>query len=101
MSGGSRNYICNKIDDYLCGQMYDEELNDLMKDICQLAHDVEWYDSADFGEEEYFASVRKFKKKWFLTERNVRLIDYVDNRLMEIKKELYNLIGAEEAEVEK
>lgn len=100
MSGGSRNYIYFKIDDYLCGQMYDEELNDLMEDIRQLAHDVEWYDSADIGEEDYFASVRKFKKKWFLTERNVRLIDYVDKRLMEIKKELYNLIGAEEDDEE-
>ena len=30
MSGGSRDYICYKIENELCGQMYDDELNDLM-----------------------------------------------------------------------
>lgn len=33
MSGGSHNYVCYRIEEDLYGQMYDEELNDLVKDI--------------------------------------------------------------------
>ncbi len=55
MSGGSRNYIYNKIDQNLVGQMEDIELDDLIKDISDLAHDLEWYHSSDYSKETYFA----------------------------------------------
>lgn len=41
MSGGCKNYICYKIENELVGQMHDKELDDLMKDITELAHDLE------------------------------------------------------------
>lgn len=84
MSGGSHDYICFKINDELCGQMEDPELNDLIADIAELAHDLEWYHSGDTCEETYLKSVAKFKKKWFKTSRNKRLIKYITE-----EKELY------------
>ena len=50
MSGGSHNYIYYQIEENLCGQMKDAELNDLMDDIVKLAHDLEWADSCDISE---------------------------------------------------
>ena len=92
MSGGSHNYVCYKIADELCGQMHDAELNDLMKDIVQLAHDVEWYDSADYSEDTYKESINKFKAKWFKSDRNERLKKYIDEGLTNLRDELYKLI---------
>ena len=65
MSGGSHNYICYHIEDDLCGQMEDKELDDLMKDIAELAHDLEWYHSCDKDKEDYMKTVKNFKQKWF------------------------------------
>lgn len=96
MSGGSRDYVCYRIQDDLAGKMYDAELDDLMSDIADLAHDVEWYDSGDICEETYRESVAKFKEKWFDTDRTDRLKGYIDTKLDETKKELYQMIGVSE-----
>jgi hypothetical protein len=93
MSGGSHDYICYKIESELVGQMYDTELNDLMQDIAELAHDVEWYDSSDIGKETYLESVRKFKQKWFKGNREERLKGYIDYSIDNLRTEMYNLIG--------
>lgn len=93
MSGGSRDYIYCRIEQDLVGKMYDAELDDLMKDIAKLAHDVEWYDSGDTCEDTYRKSVAKFKKKWFGSDRNTRLKGYIDTKLDETKQELYQMIG--------
>ena len=74
--------------------MYDIELNDLMKDIAKLAHDLEWYDSADIGEESYRKTVAEFKRKWFNAERNDRLKVYIDDATEKLRAEMYLLIGA-------
>ena len=96
MSGGSHNYICFRIEEDLCGQMYDEELNDLVKDIANLAHDLEWADSGDTSHEEYNKSVVEFKEKWFKSSREERLRSYVDSKCGLLKAELYKLIGIED-----
>lgn len=93
MSGGSHDYVYEKIEYELCGQMKDEELNDLMKDIVELAHDLEWYDSCDIGEEDYFETVRKFKEKWFEQSRDERLKKYIDEEVSKLKTKLERLIG--------
>ena len=80
MSGGSHNYIYYKIEEELVGQMEDEELDDLMQDIANLAHDLEWYHSADTGREDYLKSVREFKAKWFRQSRTDRLKEYRASR---------------------
>lgn len=96
MSGGSHDYICYKIENELVGQMHDTELNDLMQDIAELAHDVEWYDSGDTCKETYLESVRKFKQKWFKGNREERLKGYIDYSIDNLRSELYNLIGVNE-----
>ena len=92
MSGGSRDYVYHRIRDDLAGKMYDAELDDLMCDIANLAHDVEWYDSGDICEETYRKSVANFKRKWFGTDRVDRLIGYVDTKIDEVKRDLYQMI---------
>lgn len=95
MSGGSHNYIFCKIEEDLVGQMEDRELNDLMKDIATLAHDLEWYHSSDTSRDDYRESARKFKDKWFKQSREERLKKYVEESIQEIKEELLNMIGGE------
>lgn len=92
MSGGSHNYICYQIEEYLVGQMEDRELNDLIQDIAELAHDLEWYHSSDIGRDDYLKSVRKFKEKWFKESRTDRLKEYVDKAIQELKEDLVNMI---------
>lgn len=93
MSGGSHDYVCSKIEYELVGYMKDDELNDLMKDIVKLAHDLEWADSGDISDEDYFETVKEFKEKWFKQDRNDRLKEYVDEKIENLKKEIYRLLG--------
>ncbi len=65
MSGGSLNYICYTIEDVLVGEMYDEFMNEFVKDFAELTRDLEWWLSADYGEETYRKSLKEFKNKWF------------------------------------
>ena len=95
MSGGSHNYIYCHIEEDLVGQMEDRELDDLMKDIATLAHDLEWYHSADTNRDDYRESVRKFKDKWFKQSREERLKKYIEESIKETKEELLNMIGGE------
>ena len=93
MSGGSCDYVCYKIEDQLVGRMEDAELDDLMKDIVTLAHDLEWYLSNDTREETYRASVKRFKDKWFKGERETRLKGYIDERIEETRQDLLKMVG--------
>lgn len=92
MSGGSHDYVYCKIENELCGQMHDPELNELMSDISELAHYLEWWESGDIGEESYRKTVCKFKRKWFQSSREERLKKYVDEALERQKVELYKMI---------
>ena len=92
MSGGSHNYIYYKIEEELCGNMHDAELNDLMSDIVELVHDLEWYDSGDYSEKEYKDCVDKFKAKWFKGDRTERLKGYIDKAIDDVRKEMYKLL---------
>lgn len=92
MSGGSKNYLYYTIEEYFVGQMHDKELDDLMADIVELAHDLEWYESADYSKEHYIETVNKFKRKWFGTDRNERLKGYIDESIEKVRKELYDML---------
>lgn len=100
MSGGSMEYICYKIEEYLCGKMQDAELNDLVKDIAKLAHQIEWATDGDIGMADYWRNVERFKNKWFKGNRQERLKGYVDEKLKETKDELYKLIGVDDGQSE-
>lgn len=93
MSGGSYNYIYYTLEDECKGAMYDAEMNDLIADLCEVLHDLEWWQSGDTSEERYRETLAKFKKKWFHGDRKERLKGYIDNQIGIVKRELYALIG--------
>ena len=95
MSGGSYSYKFCVVDDYYVGAMYDEELNEMMKDLVKVLHDVEWWQSCDIGEESYRKTVKEFKDKWFNADRGERLKPIIDRRINEVRTELINLIGGD------
>jgi len=73
--------------------MYDEEMNDLIKDLCDVLHDLEWWRSCDCSEEHYRNTLAKFKAKWFRGDRQERLKGYIDEKIGFVRSELYSLIG--------
>lgn len=85
MSGGSYNYIFTNIEYDLVGRMYDTELNEMMKDLVEVLHDLEWWTSGDIGEEQYRETVTKFKSKWF--KRRKFDIEELVNEVFENKKQ--------------
>lgn len=65
MSGGSYCYMFNRIEEEYVGRMFDSQLNSMMKDLVEVLHDLEWWQSCDCYEKRYREKVTKFKKKWF------------------------------------
>lgn len=98
MSGGSYGYIYSRLEDECKNRMYDAELNDLIKDLIKVLHDLEWWQSGDIGEDTYRETVAIFKEKWFRSDRKERLKGYVDEKCGLLKSELYRLIGVMENE---
>lgn len=98
MSGGSYNYIYSKLESECEGQMYDSEMNMLIKDLCEVLHDLEWWQSGDYSEEPYRKSVAKFKAKWFKGDRKQIAKDYIDAQIGIIQTELYNLFEISKGE---
>ena len=93
MSGGSYSYEFYRVEDEYVGAMYDEELNEMMKDLVEVLHDVEWWQSSDIGEDDYRKTVKAFKDKWFNADRGERLKPIIDRRINEVRTELINMIG--------
>jgi len=100
MSGGSYDYICYKLEEQCENNMHDAEMNDLIKDLCKVLHDLEWWDSGDISEEAYRKTLSAFKKKWFKDDRAERLKGYIDEQIGVVKSQLYSLIGELLAESE-
>ena len=93
MSGGSYNYIYSRLSDECENRMYDAEMNDLIKDLCEVLHYLEWWQSGDTSEEEYRKTLSEFKKKWFKGDREQRLKGYIDEQIDIVRSQLYSLIG--------
>ena len=64
MSGGAFDYEYSRIEDLYVGEMQDADLDEMMKDLCELLHDLEWWQSCDTSEESYRKSAKAFKQKW-------------------------------------
>lgn len=65
MSGGSYSYVYCKVEEECVNRMFDSQLNEMMKDLVKVLHDLEWWQSSDTGEDTYRMAVTEFKKKWF------------------------------------
>lgn len=92
MSGGSHNYICWKIDEELVGRMHDAELDMLMADVAELVHDLEWSDSGDIDEDDYFDSVKRFKQKWLKSNAVDRLEQIITEQVDALRKEMTSML---------
>ena len=93
MSGGSYNYIYSTLLNECAGAMYDAEMNDMIKDLAEVLHDLEWWKSADSSEDKYRATLARFKEKWFKGNRKERLKGYIDDQIGIVRNQLYALIG--------
>lgn len=91
MSGGSFDYLFARIDDY-ADCLNDKELQDLAHDFAKVFHDAEWLESCDISEDEYRATVKAFKKKWFGTPREERLKGYIQECFERTKQEIADML---------
>ena len=91
MSGGYLDYICFKLED-ITDRIDDREIKELTKDLADLLHDYEWWQSGDYGRNSYDKKLKEFKAKWFGDNRNDRLKDYLSTALDEVKAEIIKLL---------
>lgn len=96
MSGGSYSYIYSRLEEECGGRMYDAEMNDLIKDLCEVLRDLEWWQSGDSSEDCYRKTLTKFKDKWFKSDRQERLKSYIDEQTAIVRSQLYFLIGEQQ-----
>ena len=68
MSGGSLDYICFSLLE-VSGKTGDKQVDELIKDMANLLHDLEWCLSDDIGKEDYLETLKKFKNKWLNKEK--------------------------------
>lgn len=90
MSGGSFDYMYGRIEETYVGEMQDADLDEMMKDLCDLLHDLEWWQSCDYSEEQYRNSAKAFKQKW------LRGYDWeTEGRIDRAKKHIKDFINKE------
>jgi len=67
MSGGSHNYQYYQLNEYVESmKKYDPELAEMLSDVIVLCHDLEWFESGDYGYEDLQESMSKFKDRWMV-----------------------------------
>ena len=87
MSGGSYCYMFGRIEEEYVGRMYDSQLNEMMKDLVKVLHDLEWWQSCDTGEETYRRTVTEFKNKWF-KQTKIDVQKQIESEFEETKNKL-------------
>ena len=106
MSGGRFNYQDETLMSEMFGYpgeydlipnvMEDREISELTYDLLNLIHEYDWYASGDTGKEDYLKAKNAFKKKWFGTNRGLRIKRIVDETIEHTRKELYETFGIKE-----
>lgn len=64
MSGGSHDYTYQKLDVYDDIPKKYKDFKDLLKDVQEMLHSYEWWQSCDTGIEDFEKDLAAFKKKW-------------------------------------
>ena len=102
MSGGRFNYADGNLKSEMfgCGDkpinvMEDDEVSELVWDVLNLIHDLDYYQSGDTCRETYIESKKEFKKKWF-GNRDERLEKIVDKKIDQLREEVKEMIGETE-----
>ena len=91
MSGGSMNYAYHHLND-MADYVSDKEIKDLINDLAELMHDLEWWQSGDYSAATYYETLGKFKSKWFGDTRNERLKEYIKTALNDMECEIEKLL---------
>ncbi len=87
MSGGSYSYVYCQVENECVGRMFDRQLDEMMKDLVKVLHDLEWWRSSDTGEDTYRRAVTEFKKKWF-KQRKIDVQKQIESEFERTKDEL-------------
>ena len=87
MSGGSYSYVYCKVENECVGRMFDRQLDEMMKDLVKVLHDLEWWKSSDTGEDTYRRAVTEFKRKWF-KQRKIDVQKQIESEFERTKDEL-------------
>ena len=87
MSGGSYSYVYCRVENECVGRMFDRQLDEMMKDLVKVLHDLEWWQSSDTGEDTYRRAVTEFKKKWF-KQRKIDVQKQIESEFERTKDEL-------------
>ena len=90
------DYAYHRISEMADDYVEDKEIKELMNDLSELMHDLEWWLSGDYGKGQYEESLANFKKKWFGESRDERLLKYIEESLDEMKVNLRLLIGVDD-----
>lgn len=85
MSGGSYSYVYCRVEEECVNRMFDSQLNEMMKDLVKVLHDLEWWQSCDCDEKRYRETVTKFKKKWF---KQTKIEKQIESEFEKTKDEL-------------
>lgn len=110
MSGGHYNYLNNTLQDEIfrhswTGErdpkddpFHDIEVSDLVWDVFGIIHDLDYYESGDYGEGSYRKRVTEFKDKWFgKTGRQKRLTKYIDDSIAALRGDLMAMVTGQPA----
>ena len=87
MSGGSYDYMYSRVEEEYVDRMFDSQLSTMMKDLADLLHDLEWWQSSDTGEDTYRMAVTEFKKKWF-KQTKIDVQKQIESEFEKTKNEL-------------
>ena len=87
MSGGEMDYLCFKVQEQCFEKMCDDELNDMIPDLVDLLHALEWWRSGDTNEENYRVAARDFKNRWF-GKRDLLLRRKIADKLKQTAEEI-------------
>ena len=98
MSGGSFDYKFREIENTYVGHMHDRELNEMIQDLADLLHDLEWYISGDYDEDTYVQSIKIFKQKWLggTTNRTKRLKEIIEESCDDLRSDLIRMVQSYE-----
>lgn len=92
MSGGIFNYMYYKVQETYGGQMLDPVLDRMLEDFVKVLHDLEWYESADYVEDDYRRTVEWFKTKWIGKPAPI-LRDVVEQEIQNMRKRLLTAVA--------
>lgn len=108
MSGGRFDYADERLmsemfgfindGDEIPNVMEDREISELTYDLLELIHEYDWYACSDTGKEDYLKAKKAFKKKWFGTNRGLRIKRIVDDAVEHTREELYETFDLKEQE---